>query len=341
MNPLLKLRFLFLFMGVLLVAPSAFAGSTLDTVQGRGKLLCGVNTGLPGFSSVDSKGKWTGIDVEVCRAVAAAVLGDAGKVEFTPLTAKERFTALQSGEIDVLSRNTTWTLTRDSTLGVNFTGVTYYDGQGFMVSKQLGVKSAKKLDGASVCVLAGTTNELNLADYFRTQGMKYEPVVFDTADQVVKGFESGRCDVLTSDQSQLYGQRVKLADPGKAAVLPEVISKEPLGPLVRQGDDDWMNVVRWALFAMINAEELGVSSKNVERMKDSKNPKIRRLLGREGIKGKGLKLKDDWAYRIIRQVGNYGEVFERTVGKGSRLGIDRGLNALWKDGGLQYAPPIR
>ncbi|WP_165741715.1 amino acid ABC transporter substrate-binding protein [Candidatus Thiosymbion oneisti] len=341
MNPSSKLRFLFLFMGVLLVAPNAFAGSTLDTVQGRGKLLCGVNTGLPGFSSVDSRGKWTGIDVEVCRAVAAAVLGDADKVEFTPLTAKERFTALQSGEIDVLSRNTTWTLTRDSTLGVNFTGVTYYDGQGFMVSKKLGVKSAKELDGASVCVLAGTTNELNLADYFRTQGMKYEPVVFDTADQVVKGFESGRCDALTSDQSQLSGQRVKLADPGQAMVLSEIISKEPLGPLVRQGDDDWMNVVRWVLFAMINAEELGVSSKNVGQLKDSKNPKIRRLLGREGIKGKGLKLSDDWAYRIIRQVGNYGEVFERTVGKGSRLGIERGLNALWKDGGLQYAPPIR
>jgi len=210
-----------------------------------------------------------------------------------------------------------------------------------MVSKKLGVKGAKELDGASICVLAGTTNELNLSDYFRTHGMKYEPVVFDTADQVVKGFESGRCDVLTSDQSQLYGQRVKLAEPGEAVVLPKILSKEPLGPLVRQGDDAWMNAVRWALFAMISAEELGVSSKNVEQMKDSKNPKIRRLLGLEGIKGKGLQLNDDWAYQIIRQVGNYGEVFERTVGKGSPLGIDRGLNALWKDGGLQYAPPIR
>ncbi len=341
MNLSSKIRFLSLLVGVLLIAPNASAGSTLDTVQGRGKLLCGVNTGLPGFSSVDSAGQWTGIDVEVCRAVAAAVLGDADKVEFTPLTAKERFTALQSGEIDILSRNTTWTLTRDSSLGVNFTGVTYYDGQGFMVSKKLGVKGAKELDGASICVLAGTTNELNLSDYFRTHGMKYEPVVFDTADQVVKGFESGRCDVLTSDQSQLYGQRVKLAEPGEAVVLPKILSKEPLGPLVRQGDDAWMNAVRWALFAMISAEELGVSSKNVEQMKDSKNPKIRRLLGLEGIKGKGLQLNDDWAYQIIRQVGNYGEVFERTVGKGSPLGIDRGLNALWKDGGLQYAPPIR
>lgn len=342
MNPSLKTRFFALFIGALLITPNAFAGSALDTVQKRGKLLCGVNTGLPGFSSVDSKGRWTGIDVEVCRAVAAAVLGDAGKVEFTPLTAKERFTALQSGEIDLLSRNTTWTLTRDSSLGVNFTGVTYYDGQGFMVSRELGVKSARELDGASICMLSGTTNELNLADYFRTHGMKYEPVVFDTADQVVKGFESGRCDVLTSDQSQLYGQRVKLADPNKAMVLPEIISKEPLGPLVRQGDDDWMNVVRWTLFAMVNAEELDVSSKNVEQMKmASKNPETRRLLGLEGIKGKGLKLSDDWAYQIVRQVGNYGEVFERTVGKGSPLGIDRGLNTLWKDGGLQYAPPIR
>ncbi|MCB2261393.1 MAG: amino acid ABC transporter substrate-binding protein [Candidatus Thiosymbion ectosymbiont of Robbea hypermnestra] len=342
MNPSLKTRFFALLIGALLITPNAFAGSTLDTVQKRGKLLCGVNTGLPGFSSVDSKGRWTGIDVEVCRAVAAAVLGDAGKVEFTPLTAKERFTALQSGEIDLLSRNTTWTLTRDSSLGVNFTGVTYYDGQGFMVSRELGLKNARELDGASVCMLSGTTNELNLADYFRTHGMKYEPVVFDTADQVVKGFESGRCDVLTSDQSQLYGQRVKLADPDKAMVLPEIISKEPLGPLVRQGDDDWMNVVRWTLFAMVNAEELDVSSKNVEQMKmASKNPETRRLLGLEGIKGKGLKLSDDWAYQIVRQVGNYGEVFERTVGKGSPLGIDRGLNTLWKDGGLQYAPPIR
>jgi general L-amino acid transport system substrate-binding protein len=327
--------------GSLMVGSSVASGSTLSAVKERGELICGVNTGLPGFSSVDTSGKWTGIDVDFCRAVAAAVLEDGDKVKFVPLTAKERFTALQSGEIDVLSRNTTWTLTRDSSLGVNFAGVTYYDGQGFMVNKDLGVGSAKELDGAAVCILAGTTTELNVSDYFRSNGMDYEPVVFDTADQVVKGFESGRCDVLTSDQSQLYGQRVKLADPESAVVLPEIISKEPLGPLVRQGDDDWANIVRWTLFAAVNAEELGVSSKNVDDMKSSKNPEIRRLLGIEGIKGEGLKLDDEWAYRIIKQVGNYGEVFERNVGSGSPLSIQRGLNALWKEGGLQYAPPIR
>ncbi len=296
---------------------------------------------MPGFSNADEKGNWTGIDVDVCRALAAAVFGDAGKVRFTPLTAKERLTALQSGEIDVLSRNTTWTLTRDSSLGIHFTGVTYYDGQGFMVSKDLGVKSALDLDGAAVCILAGTTTELNLADYFRTHNMKYQPVVFDTGDQTVKGFEAGRCDVLTSDQSQLYGLRIKLAKPENAVVLPEIISKEPLGPVVRQGDDEWFNIVKWTLFAMLNAEEVGVNSANVDAMKTSGNPEIRRLLGLEGIKGAGLKLSADWAYQIIRQIGNYGEVFERNVGQGSALNIRRGLNALWKDGGIQYAPPIR
>ncbi len=250
-------------------------------------------------------------------------------------------TALQSGEIDVLSRNTTWTLTRDSSLGIHFTGVTYYDGQGFMVSKDLGVKGARELDGAAVCILAGTTTELNLADYFRTHNMKYQPVVFDTGDQTVKGFEAGRCDVLTSDQSQLYGLRIKLAKPENAVVLPEIISKEPLGPVVRQGDDEWFNIVKWTLFAMLNAEEVGVNSTNVDAMKTSGNPEIRRLLGLEGIKGEGLKLSADWAYQIVRQVGNYGEVFERNVGQGSALKIRRGLNALWKDGGIQYAPPIR
>lgn len=321
---------------------AAFAGDTLEAVKERGHVQCGVNTGLPGFSNADAQGQWTGLDADFCRAVAAAVLGDADKVQFTPLTAKERLTALQSGEIDLLSRNTTWTLTRDTSLGINFTGVTYYDGQGFMVSKGLGVKSAKELDGAAVCILAGTTTELNLADYFRTHGMEYQPVVFDTADQTARGFEAGRCDVLTSDQSQLYGLRLKLKEPDKAAILPEVISKEPLGPAVRQGDDDWFNIVRWTLFAMVNAEELGVTMANVDDMKQStSNPEIRRLLGLEGIKGKGLQLDDDWAYQIIKQVGNYGEVFARTVGSGSPLGIPRGLNALWRDGGLQYAPPIR
>ena len=326
---------------LVLAAGTAIADTTLATVKSKGFIQCGVNTGLPGFSAADAQSNWTGIDVDVCRALAAAVFGDAGKVRFTPLTAKERLTALQSGEIDVLSRNTTWTLTRDSSLGIHFAGVTYYDGQGFMVSKNLGVKSARELEGAAVCILSGTTTELNLADYFRTLDMKYQPVVFDTGDQTVKGFEAGRCDVLTSDQSQLYGLRIKLAKPENAVVLPEIISKEPLGPAVRQGDDEWFNIVKWTLFAMLNAEELGVSSDNVDSMKSSANPEIRRLLGREGIRGEGLGLSADWAYQIIKQVGNYAEVFERNVGQGSPLKIQRGLNALWKDGGIQYAPPIR
>lgn len=324
-----------------LAVGTAHAGATFDAVKAKGFVQCGVSTGLPGFSVADDKGNWNGIDVDVCRAVAAAVFGDASKVKYSPLTAKERFTATQSGEVDMLSRNTTWTLTRDSNLGLNFTGVTYYDGQGFLVSKNLGVKSALELDGASVCIQAGTTTELNLADYFRANNMKYEPITYDTSDETVKGFEAGRCDVLTSDQSQLYALRIKLSQPGNAFVLPEVISKEPLGPVVRQGDDDWFNVVRWALFAMLNAEEMGVTSQNVDEMKNSSDPNIRRLLGLEGIKGEGLKLSDDWAYNIIKQVGNYGEMFDRTVGKGSPLGIGRGLNAQWNKGGLQYAPPIR
>ncbi|RLA38360.1 MAG: amino acid ABC transporter substrate-binding protein [Gammaproteobacteria bacterium] len=320
---------------------TAQAGETLDAVKGKGFVQCGVSTGLPGFSVADDKGNWAGLDVDVCRAVAAAIFGDASKVKYSPLNAKERFTALQSSEIDMLSRNTTWTLTRDSNLGLNFAGVNYYDGQGFMVSKNLGVKSALELDGASVCIQAGTTTELNLADYFRANSMKYEPITYDSSDETVKGFEAGRCDVLTSDQSQLYALRIKLSKPGSAIVLPEVISKEPLGPVVRQGDDEWFNIVRWSLFAMINAEELGVSSANVDKMKSSKDPGIRRLLGLEGIKGQGLKLSDDWAYNIVKQVGNYSEAFERNVGQGSRLKISRGLNALWNNGGIQYAPPIR
>jgi general L-amino acid transport system substrate-binding protein len=320
---------------------TAQAGATFDAVKAKGFVQCGVSTGLPGFSVADDKARWTGIDVDVCRAVAAAVFGDADQVKYSPLTAKERFTALQSGEIDMLSRNTTWTLTRDTNLGLNFTGVTYYDGQGFMVSKNLGVKSALELNGASICIQAGTTTELNLADYFRANKMDYEPITYDSSDETVKGFEAGRCDVLTSDQSQLYALRIKLSQPGNAVVLPEVISKEPLGPVVRQGDDEWLNVVRWALFAQVNAEELGVTSKNVDEMKNSPDPNIRRLLGLEGIKGEGLKLSDDWSYNIIKQVGNYGEMFERNVGKDTPLAIARGLNDLWTRGGLQYAPPIR
>ncbi|MGI9274993.1 MAG: amino acid ABC transporter substrate-binding protein [Endozoicomonas sp.] len=323
------------------MSQSASAASTLEAVKEKGHLSCGVNTGLPGFASPDEKGNWSGMDVDVCRAVSAAVLGDASKVKFIPLTAKERFTALQSGEIDVLSRNTTWTLTRDATLGLNFAGVSYYDGQGFMVSKNLGVTSAKQLDGAAVCIQAGTTTELNLADYFRINGMKYQPVVFDTSDGTAKGFDAGRCDVLTSDQSQLYALRLRLSNPDKAVVLPEVISKEPLGPLVRQGDDQWFNIVKWTLSAMINAEELGLTSGNIDGNKSSANPGVRRFLGLEGPKGKGMNLTDDWAHQVVRQVGNYGEVFERNIGESTPLGIERGLNALWSDGGILYAPPFR
>ncbi|WP_202904943.1 amino acid ABC transporter substrate-binding protein [Neptunomonas antarctica] len=319
----------------------AMAEGTLNIVKERGVVQCGVTTGLAGFSNPDEKGQWAGLDVDVCRAVAAATLGDATKVKFIPLTAKERFTALQSGEIDILSRNTTWTQTRDTQLGLNFAGVNYYDGQGFMVSKKLGVKSAKELDGAAFCIQAGTTTELNLADYFRMNGMSYSPVVFDTSDQTVKGFEAGRCDAITSDQSQLYALRIKLVDPEAAMVLPEVISKEPLGPVVRQGDDEWFNVVKWTHNAMLNAEEMGVTSANTDEMLKSANPNVRRLLGLEGPKGTGLNLNDDWAYQIIKQVGNYGEVFDRNVGKDSPLQVSRGINALWSDGGLQYAPPMR
>ena len=327
---------------VAMFAAVAHAGPTLDAVKKKGFVQCGVSTGLPGFSVADDTGTYTGIDVDMCRAVAAAIFGDAGKVKYSPLTAKERFTALQSGEIDILSRNTTWTYTRDTSLGLNFTGVNYYDGQGFLVNKNLGVKSALEMSGASFCIQAGTTTELNLADYFRSNKMQYTPITFDTSDQTIKAFEAGRCDALTSDQSQLYALRIKLADPKSAMVLPEVISKEPLGPVVRQGDDEWFNIVKWSLFAMVNAEELGVTSANVDEMKTTTtDPNVRRLLGLEGVKGDWMGLPDDWGYNIVKQVGNYGETFERNVGKGSPLGISRGLNALWSKGGLQYAPPVR
>jgi len=311
---------------------------TLTAVKNKNFLQCGVNTGLPGFSSADKKGVWKGLDVDLCRAVAAAVLGDANKVKFTPLTAKERFTALQSGEIDILARNTTWTLTRDSSLGINFVGISYYDGQGFMVNKNLGIKTAKELDGATVCLHAGTTTELNLADYFRVNGMQYKVVTYDTADATVKGYEAGRCDVLTSDQSQLYSLRIKLNKPQSAMILPDVISKEPLGPVVRQGDDKWFNIVKWSLFALINAEELGLSSKNIDKMKSSKDPGISRMTKGQGSK---LGLDDSWSYNIIKQVGNYSEIFERNIGQNTPLKISRGQNALWNQGGLQYAPPFR
>lgn len=324
-----------------MIAATAQAG-TLEDVKARGVLSCGVNNGLPGFSQPDEKNNWTGLDVDTCRAVAAAVLGDANKVSFKPLTAKERFTALQSGEIDILSRNTTWTQTRDTSLGLKYAGVNYYDGQGFLAHKALGVKSAKELDGASVCIQAGTTTELNIADYFRLHGLKYSSVVFDTADQTREGFEAGRCDVLTSDQSQLYAIRSKMVDPTSAVVLPEVISKEPLGPVVRQGDDAWFNIVRWTLFMQIEAEEFGITSANVDDLKaNTTNPGIKRILGTEDNAGERMGLSADWAYNAIKQVGNYGEMFDRNVGPATPLAIARGLNALWSNGGLQYAPPLR
>jgi len=320
----------------------AGAGTTLDAVQKKGFLQCGVNTGFAGFSAPDKQGHWRGLDVDVCRALAAAVLGDGNKVKYTPLTAKERFIALQSGEVDLLSRNTTWTITRDTVLGLNFAGVSFYDGQGFMVKKDLGVNSALELDGATVCTGAGTTTELNLADYFREKNMEYKAISFDSRDQTFSAFRDGRCDVYTGDSSSLYSGRLELAKPDSVNILPEIISKEPLGPLVRQGDDNWFNIAKWSLFALINAEEMGITSKNVDKMKaTSRNPSVQRFLGVVGNMGKGLGLSKDWAYNIVKQVGNYGEVFDRNVGKDSPLKIERGLNALWNKGGIMYAPPIR
>ena len=323
-----------------LIAASAGA-TTLEDVQLRGVLNCGVSHGLPGFSNADKNGKWTGLDVDVCRAIAAAVLGSAEKVKFTPLTNKERFTALQSGEVDVLSRNTTWTLMRDTALGLNFAGVNYYDGQGFMVRKDLGLKSAKELSGAAVCVTIGTTTELNLADFFRANKMDYRPVKFETAAALVAAYDAGKCDAYTTDRSALAARRLLLKEPEKHMILPEVISKEPLGPVVRHGDDQWLDLVKWTLYAMLEAEESGVNSKNVDQMKESGNPAIRRLLGIEGDLGKNLGVDNGWAYRIIKQVGNYAESYERNVGSNTPLRLPRGVNKLWKDGGLHYPMPIR
>jgi len=325
-----------------MVCGVAASAGTLEKTKAAGTLKCGITTGLAGFAEVGADKKWKGLDVDMCRAVAAAVLGDASKVTYVPLTAKERFTALQSGEIDMLARNTTWTNTRDASLGLNFAGVNYYDGQGFLVSKKLGVNSAKELDGATVCITSGTTTELTLADYFGVHGMKYEPITFDTADQVLNGFKTGRCDLITSDQSQLYSLRTKLDNPGNYKVLPEIISKEPLGPVVRQGDDVWFNIVRWSLNALITAEELGLTSANVDHMaKTSKNPEVKRIAGDLGVLGANLHLDAKWSYNIIKQVGNYSESFERNVGMGSPLKIARGVNALWSKGGILYSPPFR
>ena len=319
----------------------AASAQTLKTVKDRGQLSCGVSQGLPGFSTPDDKGNWTGLDVDICRAIAAAIFNDASKIKFVPLSAKDRFTALQSGEIDVLSRNTTWTLSRDTSLGANFTGVNYYDGQGFLVKKSLKVNSALELNSASVCVQTGTTTEQNLADYFKGNNMKYEVIAFASADETVKAYESGRCDVFTSDVSQLYAERLKLANPADHVVLPEVISKEPLGPMVRHGDDQWFDIVKWTLYAMVGAEELGMTQKNVDEVAKSDKPEVKRAVGTDGNLGEQLGLTKDWLVRIVKAVGNYGESFERNVGSGSKLGIARGLNNLWSKGGIQYAPPIR
>ena len=323
------------------VAGVAQAG-TLGDVKSKGFIQCGVSQGVPGFSNPDQAGNWTGIDVDVCRAVAAAVFGDADKVKYTPLSAKERFTALQSGEIDILSRNTTWTLVRDTALGLNFAGINYYDGQGFMVRKDLGVKSAKELAGAAVCVNIGTTTELNMADFFRGNNMDYKPVVFEKADEVVAAYDAGRCDVYTTDRSALAAQRLKLKNPDAHMVLPETISKEPLGPVVRHGDDQWLDVVKWSLYLMVEAEENGVSQANVDDLRaNTKNPIQRRILGVEGDLGKSLGVSNDWGYQIIKQVGNYGDVYEKHVGPKTPVGLPRGVNAQWQDGGLQYAMPVR
>jgi general L-amino acid transport system substrate-binding protein len=328
--------------GLVGVAGTAHAGKDLDAVKARGQLICGVSTGVAGFASADSQGKWTGIDVDVCRAVSAALFGDSEKVKYVPTTAQQRFTALQSGEVDVLARTTTYTLTRDTALGFDFTGVNYYDGQGFMVNKKLGVKSAKELNGATVCVQPGTTTELNLADYFRTNKMTFKPVVIEKIEEVRAAFFSGRCDVFTTDASGLYATRAANApNPDDYVILPEIISKEPLGPVVRHGDNQFADVVRWALYAMIEAEEYGITSKNVDEMLKSDNPSIKRILGVTPGMGKALGVDEKWVYNIVKQVGNYGESFERNVGMGSPLKIARGQNALWTQGGLQYAPPIR
>jgi len=322
-----------------LLCGSAAAQSTAQAVRSKGYVQCGVNTGLAGFSQPDSKGVWRGVDVDVCRAVAAAVFGDASKVRYTGLTAQQRFTALQSGEVDILSRNTTWTVSRDAGLGINFVGTNYYDGQAFMVPRKLNVKSAKELNGATVCVQPGTTTELNLADYFRANRMTFKPVVIEKLEEVLNAYFAGRCDVYTTDQSGLVAVRASRApNPAEHVILPEVISKEPLGPAVRHGDDQWFDIVKWSLFAMMEAEELGITSKNVEQHASSANPSIQRFVGATGDLGKMLGLDNRWALQIVKQVGNYGESFDANL---KPLGFERGLNRLWTQGGLIYAPPIR
>ena len=320
---------------------TAASATTLEDVKKRGTLNCGANGQLPGFGLPDAQGNWTGLDVDLCRAVAAAIFNDANKVKYVALTAKDRFVALQSGDVDVLARNTTWTLQRDAQFSLKATAVNYFDGQGFIIRKDLKVNSALELNDATICVQQGTTTELNLADYFRANKMRLKSVTFLSVDEAVGAYESGRCNAYTTDASGLYSVRLKLAKPEDHVVLPEIISKEPLAPFVRQGDDQWFNIVKWVHFAMVNAEELNVTKANVDEQMKSENPDIKRLLGVQDNFGEQLGLTKDWAYRVIKQVGNYGEVFDRNVGQSSPLKITRGLNALWTKGGLQYAPPIR
>jgi len=332
-------------LAAVLTSTGAMAGKDLDAVKARGALICGVGQGTAGFFLADSQGKWVGLDVDVCRAVAAAIFGDSEKVKYVAVSAQQRFTALQSGEVDILSNNTTITLTRDTALGLDFTAVTYYDGQGFMVNKKLGVKSAKELNGATVCVAPGTTTELNLADYFRATKMSFKPVVIEKVDDIRAAFFTNRCDVYTTDASGLYAARAaNVPPPAKAedfVILPEIISKEPLAPAVRHGDNQFADIVRWTQYAMVEAEEYGINSKNVDEMLKSDNPSIKRILGVTPGMGKALGVDEKWVYNIVKQVGNYGESFDRNVGAGSPLKIERGLNKLWTQGGLQYAPPIR
>lgn len=322
-----------------------FAGAahaaTLDDVVARGFVQCGVNGVLPGFGASDGNGNWTGFDVDYCRAVAAAIFDDPEAVQFTPLTASERLDALREGTIDLLARNTSWTMARDTALGLTFIGVNYYDGQGFMARKSLGIASALELSGAAVCVRRGTTSELNLAEFFQSNNMTYNPVLFNTVEEVNAAYDSGLCGAYSTDASALYATRLTLSSPGDHVVLPQIISKEPLGPAVRQGDDQWFNIVKWVHFALLNAEELGVSQSNVDSMLSSENQDVRRLLGADGAFGDGIGLGNNWAANAIKAVGNYGEIFNRNIGSGSQLGIARGLNALWANGGIQYAPPIR
>ncbi|MGD9613968.1 MAG: amino acid ABC transporter substrate-binding protein [Alphaproteobacteria bacterium] len=323
-------------------AAPAWAGPTLDKIKQAGSVVCGVNTGLAGFGQPDSQGRYSGLDIDICKAIAAAMFGDPEKVRYVPLTAQQRFTALQSGEVDILSRNTTATLQRDAELGLNFAPVVFYDGQGFMVPKKLNVDSARKLDGATVCVQPGTTTELNLADYFRANSMQFQPLVIEKLDEVVSAYLSGRCDVITTDRSGLAAVRTgRTPNPDEHAILPETISKEPLAPAVRQGDDQWADIVRWVVYALIEAEEKGITSQNIDEKLKSEDPEIRRLLGTTPGMGKALGLDEKWAYNAVKSVGNYGQIFERNVGAASPLKLERGINDLWKRGGLIYAMPVR